>query len=81
MHETTRRKFLGTTGVGAAAVAVAPAAAYAGGTARSRTSAAEPVVAYVGDSESDELTLMVGEREVVVRDRDLVHRILNAAGR
>lgn len=60
---------------------MAPAAAYAGGTARSRTSAHEPVVAYVSDAESDELTLMVGEREVVLRDRDLVTRILNAAGR
>ena len=43
-------------------------------------SAQEPVVAYVGDHGSDELHLMVGEREVVVHDRDLVTRILNAAG-
>jgi hypothetical protein len=83
MHETTRRTFLGATGAGAAAVAVTvtPAAAYAGGTARNRNSATEPVVAYVSDSEADRLTLMVGEREVVVHDRDLVHRLLNAAGR
>ncbi len=81
MHDTTRRRFIGATGAGAAAVAVAPAAAYAGDTARSRTSATEPVVAYVSDADSDELTLMVGEREVVVRDRDLVNRLLNAAGR
>jgi hypothetical protein len=38
-------------------------------------------VAYVSDAGSSELTLLVGEREVVLRDRDLVHRILNAAGR
>ena len=38
------------------------------------------VVAYVQDHRSDTIRLMVGEREVVVRDRDLVTRILNAAG-
>lgn len=81
MHDTTRRRLLGTAGAGAAALAVAPAAAYGAETVRSRTSATEPVVAYVSDADSDELTLMVGEREVVVRDRDLVTRILNAAGR
>ena len=81
MHDTTRRRFLGTTGAGVAAVAVAPAAAYAGETARSSNSADEPVVAYVGDARADRLSLFVGEREVVVHDRDLVNRILNAAGR
>jgi len=81
MHDTTRRRFLGTTGAGAAVVAVAPAAAYAGGTARSKNSADEPVVAYVGDARSDEVSLFVGDREVVLHDLDLVNRILNAAGR
>jgi hypothetical protein len=38
-------------------------------------------VAYVSDATSGELTLLVGEREVVVHDRDLVNRLLNAAGR
>jgi hypothetical protein len=37
-------------------------------------------VAYVKDHRSGELRLMVGEREIVVHDRDLVNRILNAAG-
>jgi hypothetical protein len=37
-------------------------------------------VAYVEDHRSDTLRLMVGEHEVVVHDRDLVARILNAAG-
>ena len=81
MQDTTRRRFIGVTGAGAAVVAVAPAAAYAGGTSRSRNSADEPVVAYVGDATSDRLSLFVGEREVVLHDRDLVARILNAAGR
>ncbi|MGA9747437.1 MAG: twin-arginine translocation signal domain-containing protein [Nocardioides sp.] len=81
MQDTTRRRFLGATGAGAAAVAVAPATAYAKESVRSRNSADEPVVAYISDAKSDEVTLLVGEREVVVRDRDLATRILNAAGR
>ena len=37
-------------------------------------------MAYVEDHRSSTLRLLVGEREVVVHDRDLVTRILNAAG-
>jgi len=55
--------------------------AQAGEARRSTSSAQEAVVAYVADHRSGELRLMVGEREVVVHDRDLVTRILNAAGR
>ena len=62
----------------------APSSALAGGAARARPAAArrrrETVVAYVEDHNSNELRLLVGEREVVVHDRDLVTRILNAAG-
>jgi hypothetical protein len=46
----------------------------------SASSARESVVAYVEDHRSGRLRLLVGEREVVVHDRDLVTRILNAAG-
>lgn len=86
MSDTTRRGLLGMAGAGAVAVgaaAVAPSAfaASSGPTPASPGSAKEPVVAYVQDAAAGELTLMVGEREVVVRDRDLVNRILNAAGR
>ena len=38
------------------------------------------MVAYVADHGSSEVRLLVGEREVVLQDRDLVTRILNAAG-
>ncbi|GHJ60545.1 hypothetical protein NOK12_30630 [Nocardioides sp. OK12] len=49
--------------------------------ARPRTiSAQEPLVAYVEDHRSDRVTLMIGEDEVVVRDRDLVTRLLAAMG-
>ena len=37
-------------------------------------------MAYVEHHYSDRVHLMVGEREIVVHDRDLAARILNAAG-
>jgi hypothetical protein len=64
--------------VGLAGLAAGPA--QAAEARRSPTSAQESVVAYVRDHRSHEVRLMVGEREVVVRDRDLATRILNAAG-
>ena len=82
MSETSRRRFIGVTGAGAAAVSAAalvPGPAFASQTHRRADSPTSPVVAYVSDVDSDEVTLMVDEREVVVHDRDLVHRLLNAA--
>jgi hypothetical protein len=38
-----------------------------------------PLVAYVTDMQGGEVTLMVGEREVVVHDRDLTARLAHAA--
>jgi len=84
MNSTSRRRFLGVAGAGVAATAATtavPGVASAASTARSSHAATESVVAYVSDATSSELTLLVGEREVVLHDRDLVHRILNAAGR
>ena len=81
MSETSRRKFLAVAGAGAAASTVGIAAGAQAAEARRRPdSAQETVVAYIKDHRSNEVRLMVGEREVVVRDRDLVTRILNAAG-
>ena len=81
MSDTSRRKFLAVTGAGAAAGTVALTAGAASAAARQNPGAArESVVAYVRDHRSGELRLMVGEREVVVHDKDLVTRILNAAG-
>ena len=79
MSDTSRRKFLAATGAGAVAgtITVTGSAAAA---ARGPGSAKEPVVAFVADHRLAELRLLVGEREVVVHDRDLVNRILNAAG-
>jgi hypothetical protein len=86
MAESSRRTFLVAAGVGAAAVGVAtvsPAAAAAATTKGSSTPAAlppgEPLVAYVSDAATGELTLLVGEREILIRDRDLVARLTHAA--
>ena len=82
MSETSRRQILAATGAGVAAgtVGLTIGPAQAGEARRTTSSARESVVAYVQDHRSDTLRLMVGEREVVVHDRDLVARILNAAG-
>lgn len=81
MSETSRRKFLAATGAGAVAGTVAVTSNAEAATARPRPgSAEESVVAYVKDHRLAEIRLLVGEREVVVHDRDLVTRILNAAG-
>jgi hypothetical protein len=74
---------LAAAGVGATAGTIALAtggAAEAAETRRKPGSAREAVLAVVTDHTSSELRLLVGEREVVVHDRDLVTRILNAAG-
>ena len=82
MSETSRRKLLaaGGAGVAAGAVAMTVSPAEASEARRTSSSARESVVAYVHDHRSSEVRLMVGEREVVVHDRDLATRILNAAG-
>ncbi|VXB31420.1 twin-arginine translocation signal domain-containing protein [Nocardioides sp. AX2bis] len=81
MSDTSRRKFLAATGVtaavGGAALVGTASAASAKPSARA---ARERVLVLVDDPKSDVVTLLVGEDEVVVRDRDLVTRILNAAG-
>jgi hypothetical protein len=83
MGETSRRRFIGVAGAGAAATGATvliPGAAVAAQARLRGDSAQAPVVAYVEDIGSDTVVLMVEEREVVVHDRDLVHRLLNAAG-
>ena len=79
--DPTRRGFLALAGVGAAtagAVVVAgpPAAA---ATVRAPAGASGPLVAYVTDMRHGKVTLLVGEREVVVHDPDLAGRLARAA--
>jgi hypothetical protein len=82
MSDTSRRKLIaaGGAGMAAGAVGLSMTPAQARETRPSGSSAKESVVAYVHDHRSSEVRLMVGEREVVVHDRELATRILNAAG-
>jgi hypothetical protein len=88
MAQMTRRDVLKKTSAGAAAVGaliIAPglvsADVVAAGRAPTHTppSTHEPLVAYVRDVSAGELTLMVGTREIVVRDHALVMRLVQAA--
>lgn len=79
MTDTSRRKFLAAGGAGVAGAVVIGGAAAEAAAADPRA-AREQVVAIVPDHRLAEVRLLVGEREVVVQDRDLATRILNAAG-
>lgn len=84
----TRRQLL-TTSIGAAAGITAVGsglvvpALVAGSTRRPSGTGARSdtsIVAYVRAGSADELRLMVGNREVTVRDPELVGRLVAAAG-
>ncbi len=92
MTRATRRGFLAAAGAGAATAAAAAAApaAFAASSGGSSPESREPaegsgsgeaLVAHVADPRSGELSLLVGEDEVVVSDPDLVARLTRAARR
>ena len=85
MTDASRRVFLaatGTTAAAAAAFAAAPAAYASSPRHAAPGGEAQPdLVAYVRDSSSGELTLLVGEHELVVHDHALVRSLLRAARR
>lgn len=72
MSDSSRRGFLILAGAGAAAVgaaAVAPSASASSGVVASGSVNVEgPLVAYVSDVSRGEVSVMMGEREVVVQD-------------
>lgn len=82
----TRRSFIGQASVVAGALAVGPLLGRLGARPElpsppvTAPTLAEPIAAYVRDSGAGEITLLVGTREVVVRDFDLVARLVRAAG-
>lgn len=87
MTDASRRGFLVMTGAGAAAVAtsgVLIAAHSKDNDDHDSTDAATaaqsggPMVAWIGDPAKPEITIMVGEREVVVQDADLVAKLVSA---
>lgn len=84
MAGSTRRNFLiasGAAGVAAAVTTTAEASPLRGRAARpvQAPADAQPMVAHIGDPHSGVISLLVGEREVVVKDPDLVGRITRAA--
>jgi DMSO/TMAO reductase YedYZ molybdopterin-dependent catalytic subunit len=86
MPGSTRRRFLlasGATAAAAGVAAVLPSTAEAA-TARAAKPVmapadAAPLVAHISNPATGEVSLLVGEREVVVHDRDLVGRLTRAA--
>lgn len=89
MSESTRRGFLKIAGAGAAvgAAAVATTAAvksHSSTTPPAGTAAAVPagasgaLVAYVRDVRGAEVSVMVAGTEVIVQDKELVARLVNA---
>jgi hypothetical protein len=92
MTKQTRRRFLKQSSVGVATVGVtvgvlaaAPrlaavaAPANTSVTALSTDTMSGPLTAYVRDLARGELGVLVGTREVILRDPDLVVRLLKAA--
>lgn len=92
MSEVNRRSFFKKASVGvaaASAMVVLPAAAMAQSEQAATlntatinsavTSSRTPLVAYISDPMSGEVTLMLGEREVLFRDAELVARLVKAA--
>jgi hypothetical protein len=83
MKDASRRGFLVMTGAGAAAVATAGVVVL---TEKNQDegavthSGSGPMVAWIGDVSKPEITIMVGEREVVVNDADLVAKLVRATG-
>lgn len=92
MSPVTRRGFLWQTSAGAAAVALLPAATTLGpvepapatwAVAEAEVPAAalsEPLVAIVRNAAQGEVALLTGTREVLIRDAELVSRLVKATG-
>lgn len=87
MSDHTRRRFLALAGAGAAAVSIAAAEPADAKTAqpgqatqpKAPAGASGPLVAYVSDVKSGAVSVMVGDREVVVNDHELVARLAHVA--
>ncbi len=92
MAPSSRRNFLTVAGAGAAgiglssAIGLAGADTFAWGAATPATAPAVvpaglsgSLVAYIDDVQGDEVSLMIGDHEVVLKDSALVARIANAA--
>ena len=88
MAKVTRRTFLSTTvgaagGVAAMGLIAGPStlveAAQNVAEASDRPVSSEPMTAYVRDAATGEISVMVGHREIVTRDPQLIRRLQRAA--
>ncbi len=87
MATLTRRSFLTQTSVGAATFGLLPAVPVLAATPDTSDGAARelaaatftgPMIAHVRDVVTGEVALLVGTREIVFRDPQLVARLMNA---
>ena len=87
MAKVTRRRLLKTTSIGAATVGMLAAAPHLAALAAPATeqtpelsaiSLPGPMVTYVRNVAKGEVGILVGEREIVYHDTDLVKRLLKA---
>jgi anaerobic selenocysteine-containing dehydrogenase len=79
MSEVTRRGFVKSSAGAAAGVTVIGALAAEQAEARADAAGKEPIVAYVRNPRKGEISVMSGDREKTIRDRDLAARITRAA--
>ncbi len=79
MSELTRRRFVQNS-AGAAAGLTAFGALLAGRADADMAAGSTPVVAYISDPSSGEITLMAADREHTIHDRQLAAQIVRAAG-
>jgi anaerobic selenocysteine-containing dehydrogenase len=79
--DSSRRKFLAAAGAGTAVVGAAALLPAGAAAAAAPKGAAHPgpLVAHVRNTSTGEIAVYVGEKEVVVRDKDLAHRIARIA--
>jgi hypothetical protein len=79
VSDLNRRDFVRNSAVTAAGMTVIGAIAADVASANSGAAGSEPIVAYVSDPSSGEISVMKGEREVKLRDRKLARDISRAA--
>jgi hypothetical protein len=88
MAKVTRRTFLSTTvgaagGVAAMGLIAGPStlveAAQTAAEANDGPASREPLTAYVRDAATGEISVMVGHREVITKDPQLIRRLQRAA--
>ncbi len=79
MAEVTRLGFMKSSVGAAAGVTLIGSLTAASADAKERPAGSEPLVVFVKDPASGEISLMTGDREVIVHDRQLAARLARAA--